>query len=255
MSLAGKTLKVCSCNRTVPLDAKALAAALKSGEPLTVHHELCRKDAGAFQAALGDSDVIVACTQEASLFGELASESQSNIKFVNVRELAGWSSEKSTPKIAALVAMAALPEPEPVPAVEFKSQGQALIIGPAAAALDWAERLSGQLEVSVLIAGGPGESFPSKGNTRSGRARSRSSAAGSARSRSNGARTTRSTSKSARAAMPACAPARKRRSASTTRSISPSARITASASKPAALSARSTSRARTLRARKPSTSC
>ena len=133
MSLEGKTLKVCSCNHTMQLDAKALAAALKSGEPLTVHHELCRKDAGAFQAAVGGSDdVIVACTQEAALFSEL---SEKPIRFVNVRELAGWSSEKSTPKIAALIAMAALPEPEPAPAVEFKSQGQVLIIGPGEAAL------------------------------------------------------------------------------------------------------------------------
>jgi heterodisulfide reductase subunit A-like polyferredoxin len=156
MSLESKTLKVCSCNRTVPLDAKALAAALKSGEPLSVHHELCRKDAGAFQAALGNGeDVIVACTQEATLFSEL---SEKPIRFVNIRELAGWSAEKnSTPKIAALIAMAALPEPEPAPAVEFKSQGQVLIIGPAAPALDWAERLSGQLEVSVLATAGGGE--------------------------------------------------------------------------------------------------
>lgn len=148
-------LKVCSCNRTIPLDAKALAAALKSGEPLAVHHELCRKDIGAFQAALGSGeDLTVACTQEAALFTEIA---QKSIKFVNIRELGGWSSEKSTPKIAALIAMAALPEPEPAPAVEFKSQGQVLVIGPAAAALDWAERLSGQLEVSVLSTGGRGE--------------------------------------------------------------------------------------------------
>jgi ferredoxin len=156
MSLEGKTLKVCSCNRTMALDAKALASALKLGEPLTVHHELCRKDAGAFQAALGASDdVIVACTQEAALFTEISNKP---IKFVNVRELAGWSSERSTSKIAALIAMAALPEPEPAPAVEFKSQGQVLIIGPAAAALDWAERLSTQLEVSVLFSGaGAGE--------------------------------------------------------------------------------------------------
>jgi ferredoxin len=148
-------LKVCSCNRTIPLDAKALAAALKSGEPLAVHHELCRKDIGAFQAALGSGeDVTVACTQEATLFSEIA---QKNIKFVNIRELGGWSGEKSTPKIAALIAMATLPEPEPAPAVEFKSQGNVLVIGPAAAALDWAERLSGQLEVSVLSTGGPGE--------------------------------------------------------------------------------------------------
>ena len=149
MSLESKTLKVCSCNRTVPLDAKALAAALNTGEPLKVHDQLCRNDAGAFQAALGGSDdVIVACTQEAALFSEIAAKP---VKFVNIRELAGWSAERSTPKMAALLAMAALPEPEPVPSVEFKSQGQVLIIGPAAAALDWAERLSAQLEVSVLI--------------------------------------------------------------------------------------------------------
>ncbi len=158
MSLESKTLKVCSCNRTVALDAKALAAALKLGEPLSVHHQLCRKDTGAFQAALGQSeDVIVACTQEAVLFGELAAASSAKLSFVNVRELAGWSAEKTTPKIAALLAMAALPEPEPAPAVEFKSGGQLLIVGPAAAALDWADRLAGPLEVSVLSTGGPGE--------------------------------------------------------------------------------------------------
>ena len=106
MALEGKTLKVCSCNRTLPLDGKALAAALKSGEPLTVHTELCRKDAGAFQAALGEADVIVACTQEAPLFGELAEAagSRANLRFVNVREHAGWGTEgaQALPKIAAL---------------------------------------------------------------------------------------------------------------------------------------------------------
>ena len=155
MSLDGKTLKVCSCNRTVALDAKALASALKLKQPLQVHDQLCRRDAAAFQAALGESDVIVACTQEASLFGEIAAGagSQAKLQFVNVREQAGWSGErgKAMPKIAALVAMAALPEPEPALAVEFKSAGQVLIIGPAAAALDWAERLSEQHDVSVLV--------------------------------------------------------------------------------------------------------
>ena len=155
MSLESKTLKVCSCNRTIALEADALATALKTGAPLGVHHQLCRSDAAAFQAALGSAEqTIVACTQEAALFGEI---SQKPIRFVNVRELAGWSAEKSTPKIAALIAMAALPEAEPAPAVEFKSQGQVLVIGPAQAALDWAERLSGQLEVSVLLTSGGGE--------------------------------------------------------------------------------------------------
>jgi ferredoxin len=155
MSLEGKTLKLCNCNGTLPLDAKALAAALKQGAPLTVHGELCRKQAGAFQAALAEPEVIVACTQEAPLFAELAqgAESKAELRFVNIRETAGWSAEgrRATPKIAALLAAAALPEPEPVPAVEYKSSGQLLVIGPSAAALDWAQRLSERLEVSVLV--------------------------------------------------------------------------------------------------------
>ena len=156
MSLEGKTLKVCSCNRTVALDAKALGAALKAGEPLSVHHQLCRQDAGAFQAALGQADeLIVACTQEAPLFGELAGDSSAKIRFVNLREQAGWSPEAkgATPKMAALIAMAALPEPRPAPAVQFKSSGELLIVGPAEAALDWAQRLADQLSISVLVTG------------------------------------------------------------------------------------------------------
>ena len=60
----------------------------------------CRSDAGAFQAAVkaAHDEVMVACTQEAALFSEIA---EKPIKFVNIRELAGWSPEKSTPKMAA----------------------------------------------------------------------------------------------------------------------------------------------------------
>ncbi|MGH8745874.1 MAG: 4Fe-4S binding protein, partial [Burkholderiales bacterium] len=156
--------KVCNCNGTLPLDAKAIAAALKMGAPLTVHGELCRKQAVAFQSALGEPQLVVACTQEAPLFTELAqgAESKSELRFVNIREAAGWSAEgrSATPKIAALLAAAALPEPEPVPAVESKSDGSLLVIGPSAAALDWAERLSARLEVSVLITRAEGGELP-----------------------------------------------------------------------------------------------
>jgi len=156
MSLESKTLKVCSCNKTIGIDARALSAALGAAEPLVVHDQLCRKDAAAFQAAVGAADeMIVACTQEAALFGELAESKP--IRFVNVREQAGWGSGDALPKIAALIAAAALPEPEPTPAVDFKSGGELLIIGPGDAALDWAERLSAQLAVNVLITGKSGE--------------------------------------------------------------------------------------------------
>jgi ferredoxin len=166
MALKGKTLKLCNCNRTIPLDAKALAGALEAGEPIQVHTELCRKESGAFQAILRDPDVLVACTQEAPLFTELATlaESKSELRFFNIREAAGWSAEgkQATPKIAALIAAAALPEPDPVPRVDYKSGGQVLVIGPSGAALDWAGRLAGQLEPSVLITRSEGGELPAE---------------------------------------------------------------------------------------------
>ncbi|TAK82163.1 MAG: 4Fe-4S ferredoxin [Betaproteobacteria bacterium] len=166
MSIQHKTLKLCNCNGTIALDAKALGAALKAGAPLKVHSELCRKEAAQFRNALGEAEILVACTQEAPLFSELASaaESQAELRFVNIREAAGWSAEgkQATPKIAALIAAAALPEPEPVPSVEYKSGGQVLVIGPSAAALDWAQRLAGTLQPSVLITRQEGGELPAQ---------------------------------------------------------------------------------------------
>ncbi|MGH8800788.1 MAG: 4Fe-4S binding protein, partial [Casimicrobiaceae bacterium] len=45
------------------------------------------------------------------------------------------------------------PEPEPVPGVTYKSGGQLLIVGPGEAALYWANALSAQLAVTVLMTG------------------------------------------------------------------------------------------------------
>lgn len=146
---------ICNCNRTMPLDAKALGAALKLESAPRIHSELCRRHLAAFEAAVKNgADLVVACTQEAPLFSELHGELKGggNIKFVNIREAGGWSAEadRATPKIAALLALAELPEPEPVPVVSYRSNGRLLIIGPAAPALQWAERLATQLTVSVL---------------------------------------------------------------------------------------------------------
>ena len=67
------------------------------------------------------------------------------IRFVNLRETGGWSPEArgATPKIAALLAQAALPDPEPVPSVSYRSEGQVLIVGPLDAALRWADVAEG----------------------------------------------------------------------------------------------------------------
>ena len=165
MSDADRTLKVCNCNGTMALDAKALAQALKRRQPIEIHTELCRREVGAFNDVLKDDACTVACTQEAPLFTELAEGAQSptELRFVNIREQAGWSSEgaKATPKIAALLALAELPEPDPVPSVEYRSAGQLLVVGPAAAAIAWADRLAEQLDVGVLVTDAKGAELPS----------------------------------------------------------------------------------------------
>ena len=155
-----RTIKLCNCNQTMALDAKALANALKLDAPVTIHTDLCRREVGAFNDALLGGDCLVACTQEAPLFAELADQTRAKheLKFVNIRETAGWSKESkhATPKIAALLAMAMLPDPEPVPSVSYRSGGQLLVIGPAGVAVPWAERLKDRLEVSVLAIDGAG---------------------------------------------------------------------------------------------------
>jgi len=164
MALDDKTLKLCNCNRTMALDARALDAALQSGTPFTVHTELCRREVGELGAALAGGECVIACTQEAPLFAELAEQTggKAKLDFVNIREAAGWSAEgdRATPKIAALLALADLPEPEPVPSVSYKSDGHLLVIGPAAASVEWAERLAGELDVSALITTARGGDLP-----------------------------------------------------------------------------------------------
>src|SRR5215471_17490427 len=124
MALEDRTLKICNCNRTMALDAKALERALGLKQPVRMHTELCRKEVASFQGALKDEACVVACTQEAPLFTELAQSagSATQLKFVNIREHAGWSKEgaQAIPKIAALLALADLPEPESVPVVSYR---------------------------------------------------------------------------------------------------------------------------------------
>jgi ferredoxin len=151
------TTLICDCNQTMPLLPKSLGTALN--ENLTLHSALCRREAPAFQAAIkSGQEVVVACTQEKRLFTELAQRTEgaiSPIRFVNIRETGGWSRDaaKASPKLAALLAAAHLPEAEPVATVTYKSAGRLLIVG----ALDQAEQvaalLSDTLEITIFAQG------------------------------------------------------------------------------------------------------
>jgi len=148
----------------MPLDGPALARALgPEAAPGTVHSLLCRREAAVFQRAAKDgADLLVACTQESRLFLELAEATEGvpglaerPIRFVNIRESGGWSKDAAstagTAKIAALIAAARLPEPEPVPLVSYASAGRVLVIGAADAATRAAAMLDDRLAVSVLL--------------------------------------------------------------------------------------------------------
>ena len=151
----------------MPLDNQGLIKALgpDAGAGLeTVHTTLCRREAGAFQrAAKSGDDLLVACTQESRLFLELNAQTEGAaglaerpIRFVNIRETGGWSKDAkaATPKIAALIALAQLPEADPVPTVSYQSGGRVLVIGDADRAARAAQMLADKLDVSVLLQGG-----------------------------------------------------------------------------------------------------
>jgi ferredoxin len=152
----------------MPLDGQALSRALgpEGGAGLdTVHTLLCRREAGAFQrAAKSGDDLLVACTQESRLFLELneqtegaAGVAERPIRFVNIRETGGWSKDATsqpssiTPKIAALIALAQLPDAEPVPTVSYRSAGRVIVIGAADRVARAATMLADKLDVSVLL--------------------------------------------------------------------------------------------------------
>ncbi len=141
----------------MPLDPTSLGAALN--ENLTLHTTLCRREAGSFQQAIqSGEDVVVACTQEKRLFTELAEQTvgaSSPIRFVNIREMGGWSKDakQASPKIAALLAVAHLAEPEPVSTVTYKSAGRVLIIGEIADAERAAALLGDELDISIFTQG------------------------------------------------------------------------------------------------------
>lgn len=147
---------LCNCQRSMEIDAPALARALGLDAIPTVHSELCRSQAGAFEAALKDgTPCVVACTQEAPLFREIAADKKADdtlLAFTNIRERAGWSTATAplTPKMAALLAEAAYAS-EPAGSTSFSSQGVCLVYGAGQVALDAAADLANRLSVNVLL--------------------------------------------------------------------------------------------------------
>jgi ferredoxin len=136
----------------MPLDGGAIERGCKDAKLKTARH-LCRVELDRFKAELaGGEPLTVACTQEAPLFSEVASEAAGDISFVNVRETAGWSNDAKAagPKMAALIAAAAEPMPD-FPLVSLSSDGVVLVYGRDEGAIEAAILLKDRLDVTVML--------------------------------------------------------------------------------------------------------
>src|SRR3954463_510938 len=164
MSAAKSHLLICSCEKTMPLDAQAIGRGC--GVAPTQANQLCGLELERFKAALAEgAPITVACTQEAPLFREIAeSFPQAQLTFVNIRETGGWSNDAASagPKAAALIA-AANEDMPPISMGTLGSQGIALVYGRDEGAIEAAQRLADRLDITVLLTK-PGDVTPRRSN-------------------------------------------------------------------------------------------
>ena len=140
-----RAILICSCEDTMPLDGEAVRRACRDTEVIE-GRQFCRAELERFRkAAAGAETLVVACTQEAPLFSEVAGEIEGGapLGFVNIRETAGWSEDaaKAGPKVAALIAAGAEPAPD-IPFVPLTSEGITLLYGRDEQVIEAAHRLS-----------------------------------------------------------------------------------------------------------------
>jgi ferredoxin len=143
---------VCSCEDTMPLDSGALARGCRNFDIIT-GRQLCRAELDRFRAlANSGAPLTVGCTQEEPLFRETTEDSGADLRFVNLRETAGWAADaaKAGPKMAALVAAAVEPMPG-IPFVQLESAGVILVYGRDERAIEAADLLREHLDVTVLL--------------------------------------------------------------------------------------------------------
>jgi len=149
-----RTILICSCDNSMPLDGAGVRRACRGSEVIE-GRQLCRAELERFRKASVSGELVtVACTQEAPLFKEIADEigDGSALTFVNIRETAGWSKDaaKAGPKMAALIAASEEPVTD-IPFVSLASEGVALIYGQDERAVEAANLLKEQLDITVLV--------------------------------------------------------------------------------------------------------
>ncbi|HEX5516995.1 MAG TPA: 4Fe-4S dicluster domain-containing protein [Pseudolabrys sp.] len=140
----------------MPLDGEKVRRACRDSVVIE-GRQFCRAELDRVRkAAAGGEPIVIACTQEAPLFKQVAEESGADAPtFVNIRETGGWAKDaaKAGPKMAALIAATASPAPD-VSFVPLSSDGVTLLYGKDERVIEAAELLKEHLDVTVLIKAG-----------------------------------------------------------------------------------------------------
>ncbi|MGA7581603.1 MAG: 4Fe-4S binding protein [Pseudolabrys sp.] len=156
MAEGPRNILICSCEDTVPLDGEKVRRACRDSVVIE-GRQFCRAELDRVRkAAAGGKPVVIACTQEAPLFNEVAEEGGADAPtFVNIRETGGWAKDaaEAGPKMAALIAATASPAPD-VSFVSLSSDGVTLLYGKDERVVEAAELLKEHLDVTVLIKAG-----------------------------------------------------------------------------------------------------
>ncbi len=153
MTQASRRLLLCTCEKTMSVEAEAIGKLLECKADRAANN-LCRSELASFEAALASGEpLLVGCTQEAPLFEEVAADAQaeSNLHFVNIREHAGWTAEGDpTPKMAALLAATQV-QVRPSRLKTIESDGVCLVYGKGQEALEAARLLNQRLSVTLVL--------------------------------------------------------------------------------------------------------
>jgi ferredoxin len=156
MAEGPRNILICSCEDTVPLDGEKVRRACRDSVVIE-GQQFCRAELNRVRKAVaGGEPVVIACTQEAPLFNEVAEEGGADAPtFVNIRETGGWAKDaaEAGPKMAALIAATASPAPD-VSFVSLSSDGVTLLYGKDERVVEAAELLKEHLDVTVLIKAG-----------------------------------------------------------------------------------------------------
>ncbi|MBW4935418.1 4Fe-4S binding protein [Marinobacter sp. F4206] len=158
---ASKTLLLCTCDKSQSLDQKALQTAA-AAEQVIVVDQLCGTDMKtAAEYLSGNSDVLIACGQQAALFERLSEDIEAETQHsaplgtIDIRDRAGWSAPDASPKRlhakqAALIAASQLPAPM-APVKTIQSSGVCCIVGPTEQAIRMAELVQDELGVTCVV--------------------------------------------------------------------------------------------------------